>query len=224
MRLNNIEGIIFDAEGVVVNTEVLWDRSQQILLEKRGYAYDKEYLKPRMAGQTLKQGAQLMIDYYDIAESVEEMTADRKRIINELFDNEITFMDGFSSFIEVVCDSDLKIAVATAMKKDLMIKVEKQLDLREFFNNHIYFIEDVGNRSKPEPDVFLHAAEKIGIHPSKCVVIEDAPHGIDAANRAGMTSIGIATTFKKDQLTRADFAGNNFTEILHFLRTQGVSI
>ena len=63
MGLKNIEAIIFDAEGVVVDTEALWDKSQEELLGRRGLLYDREYLKPKMAGQTLLEGAQLMVDY-----------------------------------------------------------------------------------------------------------------------------------------------------------------
>jgi beta-phosphoglucomutase-like phosphatase (HAD superfamily) len=104
-----------------------------------------------------------------------------------------------------------------------MTKVENQLDLRQHFNDHIYFIEDVGNKSKPEPDVFLHAAARLGIKPHNCLVIEDAPHGIEAANRANMVSIGIVTTFTKEHLKHADFTGDDFDEIRVFLKSCGIN-
>lgn len=102
--------------------------------------------------------------------------------------------------------------------------VEQKLQLKQFFGNHIYFIEDVGNKSKPSPDVFLYAAEKLGENPADCLVIEDAPHGVEAANRAGMTSVGITTTFTKAQLSEADFVGDNFDEIRRFLLLSGVGL
>jgi len=223
VELSHIEAIIFDAEGVVVNTEKLWDESQEVLLQKRGMAYDRSYLKPRMAGQTLLQGAQLMVDYYGLHERPEEIAHERKVIIDQLFEGSIPYIEGFESFMHWVSTTDLKIAVATAMSKHLMKKVEKQLDLRKYFNEHIYFIEDVGNKSKPEPDVFLHSAHKIGVRPGHCLVIEDAPHGIEAANRAGMISIGIVTTFTRDQLVKADFTGNDFSEIKSFFQQAGIN-
>lgn len=222
MKLKNIEAIIFDAEGVVVNTEKLWDESQELLLGKRGLSYDRDYLKPKMAGQTLLQGAELMVKYYGLNENPKDIALERKVIIDNLFEGPIPFIEGFEPFIHWVSASNLKKSVATAMNKHLMVKVENQLNLRQYFMEHIYFIEDVGNRSKPEPDVFLHAAEKLGVDPEKCVVIEDAPHGIEAAHRAGMTSIGIVTTFTKDHLKHADFTGNDFTEIKTFLNTSGM--
>ena len=53
MNLKHVKAIVFDAEGVVVDTEILWDKSQEVLLGNRGLEYDREYLKPKMAGQTL---------------------------------------------------------------------------------------------------------------------------------------------------------------------------
>ena len=218
MDLNHIEAIIFDAEGVVVDTEILWDKSQEVLLGRRDLEYDRDYLKPKMAGQTLLQGAQLMVDYYGLSENPLTIEQERKELIHELFEEEISFINGFNSFADMLKTTLLKKSIATAMNKSLMEKVERKLRLKDFFGGHIYFIEDVGNRSKPEPDVFLFAAKKLGVDPSKCMVIEDAPHGIEAANRAGMFSVGLVTTFSKDHLTKADFIADSFEDIKLLLR------
>jgi len=224
MDLSHIKGIIFDAEGVVVDTEILWDKSQDVLLGRRGLEYDRDYLKPRMAGQTLLQGAQLMVDYYNLDEKPSHIEHERKELIHDLFENEIHFIDGFEPFIKSLNGSQLKKSIATAMNKSLMVKVERKLLLQQIFGEHIYYIEDVGNRSKPEPDVFLFAANKMGIDPSDCIVIEDAPHGIDGANRAGMISIGLVTTFSRDQLQEANFIADNFEKVLLFLRQSGINL
>ncbi len=224
MDLKHIKAIIFDAEGVVVDTEALWDKSQDVLLSRRNLQYDRDYLKPKMAGQTLLEGAQLMVNYYNLNENPASIEQERKELIHDLFENEIAFIHGFIPFINRLNGSLLKRSVATAMKKSLMIMVEHKLQLTHYFGNHIYFIEDVGNKSKPSPDVFLYAAEKLGENPSDCLVIEDAPHGIEAANRAGMTSVGIATTFSKAHLSDADFVGESFDDIYQFLLLSGVSL
>ncbi len=223
MDLNHIEAIIFDAEGVVVNTEALWDKSQDVLLGRRGLDYDRDYLKPKMAGQTLLEGAQLMVDYYGLDESAAFIEQERKVLIHDLFENDIMFIDGFLSFMGGLQQSPLKTSIATAMNKSLMELVESKLNLINIFGEHIYYIEDVGNKSKPSPDVFLYAAEKMGINPSNCLVIEDAPHGIEAANAAGMTSVGIVTTFDKKQLLNADFIADDFVEIKSLLVQSGVN-
>ncbi|MCK5703011.1 MAG: hypothetical protein KAI29_17735, partial [Cyclobacteriaceae bacterium] len=77
MDLKHIKAIIFDAEGVVVDTESLWDKSQDVLLGRRGLQYDRDYLKPKMAGQTLLEGAQLMVDYHGLDESAGDVAHER---------------------------------------------------------------------------------------------------------------------------------------------------
>lgn len=224
MDLKNIKAIIFDAEGVVVDTEALWDRSQDVLLGRRGLPYDREYLKPKMAGQTLLEGAQLMVDYYGLNEKAVHIEQERRELIHDLFENEINFIDGFLPFINSIKNTDLKISIATAMNKSLMSKVEAKLGLSKLFGKHIYFIEDVGNKSKPSPEVFLLAAKKLGIDPPDCIVIEDAPYGIEAANRAGMKSIGITTTFLNSQLSKASYVVEDFVEIRELLNLERFNI
>ncbi|MDZ7604890.1 MAG: HAD family phosphatase [Cyclobacteriaceae bacterium] len=219
----NIEAIIFDAEGVVVDTEKLWDDSQDILLGNRGLIYDRDYLKPRMAGQTLLDGATLMVEYYGLTEKPESIAYERHEIIHDLFEKEISFIRGFQKFMEWLQTTTFQYAIATAMNKSLMEKVERRLGLQRFFGAHIYYIEDVGNKSKPAPDVFLLAAERLGVDPENCLVIEDAPHGIEAASRAGMLSAGIVTTFNRELLQKADFVADDFNEIREFIsKSKGV--
>jgi beta-phosphoglucomutase len=222
MKLKHIEAIIFDAEGVVVDTEALWDKSQEVLLGRRGLRWNREYLKPKMAGQTLLEGAQLMVDHYGLDEEAQLIAQERKVLIDDLFENEINFIDGFLQFIDSLKSTSMRISIATAMDKNLMKKVEAKLNLTTIYGEHIYFIEDVGNKSKPEPDVFLLAAEKMEVDPSNCLVIEDAPHGIEAAKRAGMKSIGITTTFSKAHLTKADYVVDSFKDIQGILNINGI--
>lgn len=212
-----IKAIIFDAEGVVVDTEKLWDSSQDILLGNRGLIYDRNYLKPRMAGQTLLEGARLMVEYYGLAEEPETVAKQRHEIIHKLFEEDISFIRGFESFIQWIKSTSLQYGIATAMNRTLMEKVEIKLRLKKCFGDHIYHIEDVGNKSKPNPDVFLLAADKLGVEPADCLVIEDAPHGIEAARRAGMQSAGLVTTFGKELLQDADIIADDFDEIKDYI-------
>jgi beta-phosphoglucomutase len=71
----------------------------------------------------------------------------------------------------------------------------------------------VGYRSKPNPDIFLHAANRLGVRPENCVVIEDAPHGVEGARRAGMKSIALTTTYERSTLSQADVVVDSFAQI-----------
>lgn len=211
------DALIFDAEGVVVDTEILWDQSQEILLSRRDLPYDRNYLKPRMAGGTILQGAKIMIDHFNLNEDPHSLAAERQELIEQLFETNIRFIPGFEDFLQFVVSVNIKYCVATSMQKQLMLKVNSKLHLDELFDNRIYHIEDVGNVSKPNPDVFLFASNKLNIPPEKCLVIEDSPHGIEAAKRAGMQSVGLATTFKPAILNKANFVALDFMQLTSYL-------
>ena len=215
---SKLRAIIFDADGVVLNSEILWDKSQVVLLGRRGLRYDRAILKPQLAGRSMLAGVQLMIAHYQLDENPEDMARERWEIVRELFATELEFMHGFEAFFSALDLSRYRVAIATAMQRDLMKVVTRRLHLYDYFGDHIYHIEDVGNKSKPAPDVFLHAAKKIGVKPCRCAVIEDAPHGLQAARAAGMYAIGLASTFDKQLLQKAHFVTSDYQQISRHLQ------
>ncbi len=180
---SRVEAILFDAEGVVIDTEPLWDKSQELLMEGLGLSYDRELLKPKLAGQTILEGVQTMKEIYNLQEDKRLLAKTREVLIHRLFENDICWIDGFLAFFEQVKIKKLRYCIATSMQKDLMIKINAKLKLDDLFEGRVYHISDVGNKSKPEPDIFLFSAKKLKVAPENCLVIEDSPHGIKAAKR-----------------------------------------
>jgi beta-phosphoglucomutase len=207
-----IDTIIFDAEGVVIDTETIWDKGQEEFLRRRGFVYDRERIKPLLTGRTLAEGVRVMQEAYGFGGDPDELARERADIVRELFATEVDFVEGFGDFFNKVRDR-YKTCIATAMDQELLVLVDRNLGLSELFAGHIYTLADVGFRSKPNPDVFLYAARQLGSEPGNCVVIEDAPHGIEAARRAGMRSIGISTTYEHDKLLAADLVVDEFDQI-----------
>ncbi len=207
-----IDTIIFDAEGIVIDTETIWDKGQAIFLQRRGFVYDRERIKPLLTGRTLAEGVEVMRQAYRFDGDTEALARERADIVRELFIHETAFIEGFLPFYESV-RSRYKTCVATAMDQDLLKLVDQHLNLSALFENRIYTLDKVGYRSKPNPDIFLYAAQQLGSAPEHCVVIEDAPHGIDAAKSAGMCCIAISTTYDPGKLQKADFVVHAYAEI-----------
>ncbi|MBS0484484.1 MAG: HAD family phosphatase [Proteobacteria bacterium] len=207
-----IDTIIFDAEGIVIDTETIWDKGQAIFLQRRGFVYDRERIKPLLTGRTLAEGVEVMKQAYQFGGDTEALARERADIVRELFMHETAFIDGFLPFFATVRDR-YKTCIATAMDQDLLKLVDQHLNLSTLFANRIYTLDKVGFRSKPNPDIFLYAAQQLGSSPGNCVVIEDAPHGIDAAKRAGMRCIAISTTYDAGKLQQADLIVNAYAEI-----------
>lgn len=208
-----LEAILFDCEGVIIDSETIWDRGQKEFLRRRGCVYDRARTKPLLTGRSLAEGVMVMQEQYGFGGDVEEQARERQEIVRGLFATEVSFIDGFREFFEENVRGHYRTCIATAMVEDLFKLVDDRLGLSRLFDGRVYFLSHVGGRSKPNPDLFLYAAAELGTPPESCLVIEDAPHGIEAARRAGMKSVGLATTYEKALLREADQVVESFEEI-----------
>ncbi len=207
-----IDTIIFDAEGVVIDTEAIWDKGQEEFLRRRGFVYDRERIKPLLTGRTIAEGVDVMKQAYKFAGDTEALAHERADIMHDLLVHEVYFIEGFIEFYASV-RGRYKTCIATAMAEDLVTLVDDCLNLSTLFENRIYTLANVGYRSKPNPDIFLYAAQQLQSSPQNCVVIEDAPHGIVASKKAGMRCIAISTTYDRENLQNADLVVNSYAEI-----------
>jgi beta-phosphoglucomutase len=204
--------ILFDGEGVVIDSEGLWDRGQEEFLRRHGAHYDREKVKHLLAGRSMVEGVHILQKEYAFAGNPDALADERIAIVKDLFRNEADFVPGFREFFQRL-PSTFKTALATMMPKPLLDIVVVRLKLSELFGKHIYCPDSDSLAGKPAPDLFLYAAGQLESLPTKCIVIEDSPVGIEAARRAGMYSIGIATTFSAERLTKADRVVDSFGEI-----------
>src|SRR5581483_2511032 len=194
-----ITTLIFDAEGVVFDTEPVWDCAQVEFLKRRDIIYKRDEVKPLLTGRSLIEGVRVMQNLYGFPGKPEMLAQERLSIVKEYLAGGVHFIDGFLDFYQQVLE-EYKICIATAMDRILFQMVENILHLDNLFNRNIFFIDDVGGKGKPEPDIFLHAAKKLQSRVEECVVIEDAPLGITAAKRAGMRCLALTTTYKREKL------------------------
>jgi beta-phosphoglucomutase len=204
--------IVFDGEGVVIDSEPIWDRGQEEFLRRRGATYDRAKVKHLLAGRSMVEGVRILQDEYGFSGDPEQLAQERIAIVEDLFRTEVNFVPGFEDFYRRARPS-FKACMATMMPEQLLEIVIARLKLNELFGDHIYCPEPDRLAGKPAPDLFLYAARRVGSEPAACVVIEDSPVGIEAARRAQMYSVGIATTFAPDLLTAADLLVKSFAEI-----------
>ncbi|OGE37956.1 hypothetical protein A3B45_03900 [Candidatus Daviesbacteria bacterium RIFCSPLOWO2_01_FULL_39_12] len=210
--MNKIEAIIFDMEGVVVDTEPLWDEVAKIFLSRRNFIYDRATLKPLMMGRTMEEGIKIWQEHYDFKGDIKQQAEERRQIVRKVFASGSSFVDGFIDFFNSIKDN-YKTAIATSSEREFLKLFNERLNLNGLFGNHIYSIADIGHISKPNPDIYLQAAKNLGVPPTLCVGIEDAPNGIEALRRAGMKSVAITTSTTKENLSSADLIVDSFSEI-----------
>jgi beta-phosphoglucomutase len=207
-----IDTIIFDNEGVIVDTERVWDKELEIFLGRRGIEYDKARIKHLLSGKSIKDGVNILKLEYSITGDERVLFNERHAIVKNLLKADISFIEGFRDFYKVV-KNEYKTCIATSMDEELLNIINKRLFLSRLFGGNIYTLKQVGYKSKPCPDIFLYAAKELKSNPDNCLVIEDSPNGIEAALNAGMKCIGLATTYPDEKLKNADFIVKSFSEI-----------
>ena len=207
----NIEAIIFDAEGVVINTEHLWDEAQRDFLEAFDRTYERDAIKPLLAGRNSTEGIRILRDRLGLPGSLAELESNRLGHMLRHLDD-VTFIDGFVEFFAKVTPH-FKTVLATSMNLELFHAVDARLGLSDLFANRVVTNTDVAGRGKPQPDIFLRAASMVATDARDCLVIEDSPIGIRAAANAGMVCVALTTTFPSSQLVQAQRVFQSFHEI-----------
>jgi beta-phosphoglucomutase-like phosphatase (HAD superfamily) len=197
------DAFIFDLEGVIIDTEQHWDAVQATMLARRGHIYDRDTLKPALSGLGGAAAVDVIRTRYAIEDSAESLLAERNDLFRARLGGGVPYVPGFVDFLAGVCPSVPR-CVATSMAADLVAIADGATGFAARVGGRVYTPESVGNRSKPAPDLFLHSAERLGVPAERCLVFEDSPHGIEAARRAGMRCVALATTYPAALLTAAD--------------------
>jgi len=203
-------GVIFDLDGVIVDTAKYHFLAWKDLADHLGFEFTEEN-NELLKGVSRVRSLEILLDIGKVKLSEEKkqefLTSKNEHYleyINKMGADEI--LPGASELLDTLDKLDIKYALGSASKNAPLIL--KQVGLFERFSG----IVD-GNsvsKAKPNPEVFLIGAKKLNLKPENCIVFEDAIAGIEAANAANMTSIGIGD---KDTLNKADYNFNNLTEI-----------
>lgn len=190
--MNNYQtrAFIFDMDGTLVDNMHVHTAAWGKMLEENGIEMNAHDFLVKTAGKTNREIMPMV--FGDISDERIAELADRKEsLYRETFLPIRRAVDGVTEFLIAAQNLGIKMAVATAAPIANMEFILDGLDLRKFFGA-ITTAADVKN-GKPDPEVFLKSAEKLGVEPKNCLVFEDAIGGFEAADRAGMKSIGIAT-------------------------------
>jgi HAD superfamily hydrolase (TIGR01509 family) len=197
-----IKGVLFDMDGVLLDSEELTAQAATQFFREKGYIVKEEDFYP-FCGTGEKGFFGGVAKLYDIPYD-NDIDAEKIYLLyKEIAKGKISPLPGVKDFIKICRDKGLKIAVATSAGS---LKMKINLDLIGFDMNtfDVYVSGNDITNNKPNPEIFLTAAKKLNLYPKECLVVEDAPSGIEAAKNAGCKCLALLTTFKEDELKRAD--------------------
>jgi beta-phosphoglucomutase len=211
-----IEAVLFDLDGVIVFTDRYHYLGWKQLADEEGWAFDEE-VNNGCRGVPRMESLEVILRHngLDLPEAEKEAMAARKnRYYVELLKqiNEDDVYPGAVGFLKDLIATGVKIGLCSSSKNALLVL--DSLDLASYFDTVVTGADIT--KAKPDPEIFLLGAERLGIDPSACLVFEDAPSGVAGALAAGMDCIGVgsADLLTEAPVTMTDYGVIDITALL----------
>ncbi|MGV1801897.1 HAD family hydrolase [Agrobacterium vitis] len=179
--------ILFDCDGVLVDSEIIAAKVESKLLTEAGYPISVEEMGERFSGMTWKNILMTIEKEVDIPLSA-SLIDKSEALLDQRLAREVKLVEGVTYALSRLQGPRCICSNSSSQRLDMMLT---KVGLKEFFAPHVYSAKDLGaDRVKPKPDIYLHGAAQFNVKPQNCVVVEDSVHGIHAARAAGMRVIG----------------------------------
>jgi HAD superfamily hydrolase (TIGR01509 family) len=182
-----IEAVVFDLDGVLVDTEELWDEARRQIAEERGGRW-REDAQRAMMGMSSKEWSRFMHDEIGVPDPPEQINAEVVRRLEELYRERLPLIPGALDAVRRLA-ARWPLAIASSSNRPIIDLFLELTDGAGLFRATVSS-EEVG-RGKPAPDVYLEAARRLEVNPPRCAAVEDSENGIRSAAAAGMKVIAI---------------------------------
>lgn len=205
-----MKGIIFDMDGVIIDSEPIHIKLEKELLEEMGGNYS-EINHNDFIGTTDAHMWSTFKKQFNIKLSVEELiNIKRKRFIESL--NQVPLVDNILELMRTLHEKGYKLGLASSNNKKAVKTVKNKFELDKYID--IFMSGEEVSKGKPDPEIFLTTAKYMNLKPEDCLVIEDAKNGVLAAKAAGMKCIGFENKNSGNQdLSDADLIIDNFKDL-----------
>lgn len=178
------KAVIFDLDGVLLDTEPLYSRATEEVVARYGRSYSLS-LKRRLMGRGAREGAELLVKELELPLSAADYLTERQQLLLPLF-LQSQPIPGAPELIFRLAERGKHLAVATSSERSLLGAKSSHHPWFEAFRVVVCGDDPELCRPKPAPDIFLLAARRLGVAKEECVIVEDSPSGVEAAHAAGM--------------------------------------
>ncbi|SHF64709.1 haloacid dehalogenase superfamily, subfamily IA, variant 3 with third motif having DD or ED/haloacid dehalogenase superfamily, subfamily IA, variant 1 with third motif having Dx(3-4)D or Dx(3-4)E [Mariniphaga anaerophila] len=213
INLSSFEAVIFDMDGVLVNSEPFYVEVEQSNFRKLGLNISEQEHQTYQGTATDRMW-KLIKERHGIGHPVDELVEMTNNLVTPYFNSleEIEPMPGVELLLKKLKAEGIPLALASSSYRDVIEIILRKTGLKKYFE--VVVDSRLAGSSKPEPDIFLLAAKELGVLPERCAVIEDSTNGIKAAKTAGMYCIAFAGPGSELQdQTRADLIISDFSEL-----------
>ncbi len=209
----NLKAVLFDMDGVIVDTEPLHRKSYFRMFEDVGIDVS-ESLYNSFTGQATLPICRTLCEHFHLAHKAEELVAAKRKHFKYLFenDNDLALLDGVHDLIKDYHNNDLTLVLASSASMPNINRIFERFDLNQYFKAKISGADL--KVSKPHPEIFIKAAQLAEESRENCMVIEDSTNGIAAAHAAGIYCVGYKSPHSTDQdYSKANKVISRFEEI-----------
>jgi HAD superfamily hydrolase (TIGR01509 family) len=182
--------VIFDYDGLMVNSEYVVYDALKTFYKKHGHDLPWSYYCKHI-GMPVQDALVHFYKDFPIALSFDKFFEERNKIVAKYIKKKLALMPHLKELLDIFAKRNISMAIATSGKKNYISYGLNKFGINKYFET-IVTVDEV-KRGKPHPDLILETLRRTGFAPSKAIIIEDSPHGIESARRAKIRSIAIPT-------------------------------
>ena len=202
-KKHDLRAVVFDLDGILANTEDLYEQAGETVLRRRGKTYD-DALREQMMGRPVVDAIQIMIDCHSLRDPLEDLMCECADVLQDLIATHLAAMPGVLELLDELQAAHMPAAVATSATREYADRVLTLLNLKDRFR-FILTAEDI-HIGKPDPEVYQLAAANLALSPEQTMVLEDSANGCRSAVAAGAFTVAVPNRHTRNH----NFAGAQF--------------
>ncbi len=207
---DNPRAILWDLDGTIVDTKACHFYSWQYALEKHGFALEKPVFDQNFGRNNITL-LPLYLGFQPDVDLAAEIIDDKETLFRQIAPQQVELIRGVENWLFCADAMNITQAIASSAPMENISILLNHSNLDHYFD---LFVSGVDLPTKPEPDIFLQTARRLGYQPRECLVIEDSVSGVQAAKRAGMLCIAVTTSHPSVELDLADLVVDDFQKPL----------
>lgn len=195
---NEIKGVIFDMDGTLIDSMWVWRKIDEDFIQEKGIDLLPEELMGKIAHLSFHETAEFFKREFTLPESVEDIKNHWNTMAKYEYTHNVSLKEYALELLETLKMKGIKMAIATSSSKELLEETIQSKGIAQFFDTIV--TTDMAGKTKIEPDVYLLAAQNLGLKPQEIAVFEDIPAAMIGAKKAGMLVFGVHDKFSEDKM------------------------
>ncbi len=184
----NYSAVLFDMDGMLIDSELHWIRSEMAFLKEYNVELTKE-LNARLTGKSLRETVGIIKREFNLSASIEELMAAKKRHSDDIYEYHAQPMAGAVPLLNALKAQGVPMAIASGSSIERINKIISRFGWQQYFD--LFASTDEVEAGKPDPAIYKYTADKLKIKYNECVVLEDSVNGVRSAKGAGMSCVAV---------------------------------